>query len=673
MEQIRNIGIIAHIDAGKTTLTERILYYAHKIHRMGEVHDGAATMDFMPEEQERGITIASACITCQWDGATINVIDTPGHVDFTIEVERSLRVLDGVVAVFCGVGGVQPQSETVWRQSEKFNIPKLAFINKMDRPGADFPAVLKSMAQRLGAVPLPVCIPSGSGETFNGIIDLLAMEHLSFDQASQGADITRRPLSEEEAATAQPYREHLIEALADHSDAVLDDYLQGKPLDQALLRKIIAAGVKQNQWVPVFAGSALRNSGVQPLMDAIVDFLPNPLESWEFSGHSHLSEDIAPLLQPEPDAGLAALVFKVTVENSRPLAFTRIYAGTLKAGDMLHNATRNVDERAAKLFHLEARRREPSESAGPGEIVAISGMNKARTGDTLCPKGKHFLLEDITALEPVLTIALEPRNTEEGDKLDEALARFLIEDPTLSLEVDEASGHRNVSGMGELHLDVLLDRIKREYNIAPRAGQPTVIRKETVTREAEAASVFERELGNAMHHGEVGVKVTPGPRGQGNSVDIAAPEAGDCPAALIDAVREGLIDTLQSGALGYAVDDVQVTVTHLARKQGVSSAIGFHMAAGAALREALEQAGPACLEPLMDVNINVPEAHLGDVIGLISSKSGRVESVDDAPGGKLIAAIMPLRATFGFSTNLRSASQGRAGLTMQFREFDLAN
>ena len=673
MQQIRNIGIIAHIDAGKTTLTERILYYAHKIHRMGEVHDGAATMDFMPEEQERGITIASACITCEWNGAVINVIDTPGHVDFTIEVERSLRVLDGVVAVFCGVGGVQPQSETVWRQSEKFNIPKLAFINKMDRPGADFASVLTSMAERLGARPLPVCIPAGSGDDFSGVIDLLVMEHLTFDQANQGAEITRRPLTEAETATASPWRERLIEALADHSDTLLDAYLQGQPLDPDLLRNLIAAGTKQNDWVPVFAGSALRNSGVQPVMDAIVNFLPNPLESWEFSGHSHLSEDIAPLLQPEPAAGLAALVFKVTVENNRPLAFTRIYAGTLTAGDMIHNATRNLDERAAKLFHLEARRREPSENAGPGEIVAISGLNKARTGDTLCARGKHFLLEDITALEPVMTIALEPRNTEEGDKLDEALTRFLIEDPTLSLEVDESSGHRNVSGMGELHLDVLLDRIKREYNIAPRAGRPTVICKETITLQTEIASIFERELGGTTHHGELGLTVMPAPRGQGNSIEIGAPEAGDYPAAFLDAVREGLTDTLQSGALGYSVDDVQVKVTRLARKQGVSSAIGFHMAAGAALREALEQAGPTTLEPLMDVSISVPENHLGDVIGLVSSKSGRVEAVDDIPGGKLIAAVMPLRATFGFSTNLRSASQGRAGLTMQFREFDIAN
>ena len=672
MEEIRNIGIIAHIDAGKTTLTERILYYTHKIHRMGEVHDGAATMDFMPEEQERGITIASACISCAWNGATVNIIDTPGHVDFTIEVERSLRVLDGVVAVFCGVGGVQPQSETVWRQSEKFNIPKLAFVNKMDRPGADFEAVLKSMAERLGARPLPVCIPAGSGDTFSGVIDLVAGEHLSFDQASQGAEITRRPLTEDEAAAARPFYERLIEALADHSDAVLDAYLQGKALDPALLRKIIAAGTKQNQWTPVFAGSALRNSGVQPLMDGIVDFLPNPLEAWEISGRSHLSEDAARLLQPEAQADLAALVFKVVVEASRPLSFVRIYAGTLKVGDMVHNATRGLDERAAKLFHLEARRREPLESVGPGEIAAVSGLHKARTGDTLCAKGHHFLLEDITALEPVMTIALEPRNTEEGDKLDEALGRFLIEDPTLSLEVDESSGHRNVSGMGELHLEVLLERIQREYSIAPRAGRPTVIRKETVTQAGEAVYIFERELGNTMHHGEVGVNVAPAPRGSGNAVEVAAPEAGDFPAALIDAVREGLTDTLQSGALGYSVDDVTVTVTHLARKHGVSSPIGFHMAAGAALREALEKAAPACLEPLMDVSISVPEAHLGDVIGLIASKSGRVEAVDDTPGGKLIAAIMPLRATFGFSTNLRSASQGRAGMTMQFREFDLA-
>ena len=673
MEQLRNIGIIAHIDAGKTTLTERILYYTHKIHRMGEVHDGAATMDFMPEEQERGITIASACITCEWNGTTINIIDTPGHVDFTIEVERSLRVLDGVVAVFCGVGGVQPQSETVWRQSEKFNIPKLAFINKMDRPGADFAAVLKEMVNKLGASPLPVCVPCGSGETFSGVIDVIDMVQLSFDEESQGAVVTKRPLTPEETDYALPWRERLLEALADHNDIILDNYLQGKEQDPALLRKVIADGAKRNAWTPVFAGSALRNAGVQPVLDAVINWLPDPKEAWEFSACGHLSEDIASRLRPDPASALAALVFKVTVENSRALAFTRIYAGTLKAGDMVHNATKNLDERAAKLFHLEARRREASESVGPGEIVAVYGLNKARTGDTLCAKGEHFLLEDISAQKPVITMALEPKNTEEGEKLDEALARFLIEDPTLSLEVDEASGQRNVSGMGELHLEVLLDRIKREYSISPRAGQPMVVCKETAAAQGEATAVFERELGNIMHHGEVGVRVTPAPRGQGNEVIMDAPEAADFPPALLAAAREGINDTLQSGALGYNVEDVTVAITHLARKQGVSSPVGFHMAAGAALREALEKAGPTRLEPLMDVSISTPEAHLGDIIGLIASKFGRVEDVEDTPGGKLIAAIMPLRGTFGFSTSLRSASQGRAGLSMRFREFDIAN
>ncbi len=670
--QVRNIGIIAHIDAGKTTLTERMLFYTRKIHRMGEVHEGTATMDYLPEEQERGITISSACTTCLWNGMTVNVIDTPGHVDFTIEVERSLRVLDGAVGVFCGVSGVEPQSETVWRQSEQFGVPKIAFVNKMDRPGADFSAVLEAMRLRLGANPLPVVIPLGAAEEFRGVIDLVRLERLEFDQASQGAEVTRTALDPEEAALAAPWRERMLETLAESDEAFLESYLQGDT-PEAVVDAAIRRATLARQVTPVLAGSALRNTGVQPLLDAVCAYLPSPADV-----PPPLATDpdgTVRALSTEPGAPFTGLVFKVLMDGGRKLAFVRLYAGSLHEGDACRNVTRGETERISRLYRLHADRREQLEEAVAGDIVAVVGLRGVSTGDTVAAMGQKQVLERITAYEPVISLALEPRNGDEGKILDDALHRFTIEDPTLSVSLDEGSGHRIVSGMGELHLDVVLERIRREYAIAPRAGNPQVIKRETVSRPGTGEALFERELGSVFHHGGVSLSVTPLPRGEGQrilfgeEVETLSPPL---PPALRQAAVQGVEDALLSGPLtGYPVQDVEILITAVQRKESVSTPAGFQMAAGMAVRQALEAARPLALEPLMAVEISLPEEWLGSAISLFGARGGKVENLEDRAGLKCVQGLAPLSRLFGFSTSLRSATQGRAGLVMRFEKFDI--
>ena len=494
-QAVRNIGVIAHIDAGKTTLSERMLFYTRKIHRMGEVHDGTATMDYLPEEQERGITITSACTTCEWNGTTVNIIDTPGHVDFTIEVERSLRVLDGAVGVFCAVGGVEPQSETVWRQSEHFGVPKLAFVNKMDRIGADFSAVLKSMQTRLGANPLPVVIPVGAAETFQGVIDLVTLERLDFDESDQGQTWTRSPLTEADAELAAPWREQMLERLAENDDTFLEQYLGGE-YTETDIRSAIRRATLARRVTPVLSGSALKNTGVQPLLDAVIAYLPAPADLPPVTAHN--PEDGTDGTIPcDPALPFTGLVFKVMMDGGRKLALVRLYAGTLKEGDPCRNVTQRADERISRLYRLHADRREQVDAAKAGDIVAVIGLRSARTGDTVGAPGSKLLLESIEAYQPVISLAIEPRNADEGKALDEALDRFSLEDPTLTVAIDEGSGHRIVSGMGELHLDVILERIRREYGIAPRVGQPQVIRRETPKRTASATASSARKRTSA--------------------------------------------------------------------------------------------------------------------------------------------------------------------------------
>ncbi len=669
LELLRNIGIIAHIDAGKTTLSERILFYTQKIHRMGEVHDGTATMDFMPEEQERGITIASACTTCTWGRHTVNIIDTPGHVDFTIEVERSLRVLDGAVGVFCAVGGVEPQSETVWRQSEKFGVPKLAFVNKMDRLGADFEATLDAMRTRLGAVPLPLVVPMGQGETFEGLVDVVTREVLTFPADAHDRSYARAPVEGESARLCEVWRERMLETLAENDEGIVDRYLGGEELAPEEIRAAIRRVTLARSLVPVFAGSALHNTGVQPLLDGVCAYLPSPVDAAPVRGLDR-SEGRRVVVSPEPKAPLAALVFKVVMEGSRKVALVRLYAGTLCEGDTCRNVTREVDERVSKLFRLHAGRREQIEEAFAGDIVGVMGLRAARTGDTIAAAERPVLLENIAAYRPVISLAMEPRNTEEGEKLDEVLERLCLEDPTLAVEQDEGTGQRILSGMGELHLEVVLERIRREYGVSPRVGNPQVVFQETVSGTGEGAGEFDRELGDQPHYGQVSLRVTARERDKGNRVRFGMATEG-WPQAWVDSVAQGVVDSLQSGVIkGYPVQDVDVEVVSMQRRDGASSPAGYHMAAVAAVKAAMQSAGPVLLEPIMAVEISVPEAHLGASIGQLGSRGGKVENMFDRGGQKVVQGLAPLAGLFGFSTALRSATQGRAGLVMRFERFD---
>lgn len=681
IERIRNIGIIAHIDAGKTTLSERILFYSRKIHRMGEVHDGAATMDYMPEEQQRGITIMSACTSCQWRGHAINLVDTPGHVDFTIEVERALRVLDGAVGVFCAVGGVEPQSETVWHQSETFGVPKIAFVNKMDRIGADFEAVIAALRSRLQAPAVAVTIPLGQGEQFRGVLDLVRQETLTFAEADQGQTVTRLPFTAAEAALAEPWRETLLERLAEADATFMELYLTAledknttfsvEDILAALRRATLA-----RTFTPVLCGAALRNMGVQPLLDAICDCLPSPLDVPPPKGHTNDGTDV--LVPADPNAPAAALVFKILMENGRKLTFLRLYAGRLREGDNLRNASRNTDDRLGRLFRLHADRREQIREACAGDIVAAVGLRSAHTGETYTARNRPLVFESIVPYAPVITLVLEPRNADEGKILDEALARYAEEDPTLLVRQDAETGSRTVSGMGELHLDVLQERLRREYSIAPRAGNPQVVLRETARREADAAADFDRELGKERHQGHVALHVAPLPRGAGNTVTVgdflpadAAEARKILPPALLEAALEGVRDALQCGDLtGYPVVDVAVTLTDVDRQEGLTTIPGCRMAAVQALRQALAAAAPVALEPIMRLELLVPEDVLGATIGLFTASGGKVDALEARQDRKLLVGTAPLRKLFGFSTALRSATQGRAGLVMAFDRFD---
>jgi elongation factor G len=674
--KLRNIGIIAHIDAGKTTLTERILFYTRKIHRMGEVHEGTATMDFMPEEQERGITITSACTTCHWKDRVINIIDTPGHVDFTIEVERSLRVLDGAVGVFCAVAGVEPQSETVWRQSEQFGVPKLAFVNKMDRPGADFDRTVQAIRTRLGANAVPVTIPVGSGADFSGVIDLIRAKVLSFSEDDEGMTVSESAPEGDLKEACSKARDHMLESLADVDDVFMEKYLEGSVTEDDI-RSAMRRAVLARTFTPVLAGSALGNKGVQPLLDAICDFLPSPCDLPPVKGLDAKGESVSvPLTEDGPFVGL---VFKVVMEDGRKTAFLRVYSGRFDEGDSLTNVNRGKDDRVGRIYRLHADHREQLKSASAGDIVAVVGLRSAHTGETYA-KGIDVRLEAIESYAPVITLALEPRNADEGKVLDEALARYTEEDPTLLSHFDEETGMRTISGMGELHLDVTLERMRREYHISPRVGAPEVIMRETITGTGEGDCVFDRELGKVQHFGHVSVSVAPRPRGAGNTVKPGSFLPEDKIAAakviqkeLLAAALEGATDALQSGDLtGYPVVDVAVTITGIERRDGVASEPGCRMAAAQALKQALAAASPVILEPVMNVTISCPEAELGSAISLFGTLGGKIDEMEDNSGQKVVHGTASLRKLFGFSTKLRSATQGRAGLVMSFSRFDRA-
>lgn len=672
---LRNIGIIAHIDAGKTTLTERILFYTRKIHRMGEVHEGTATMDFMPEEQERGITISSACTTCLWKERVVNIIDTPGHVDFTIEVERCLRVLDGAVGVFCAVSGVEPQSETVWRQSEQFGVPKIAFVNKMDRPGADFDGTMAAIRQRLGANPVAVTIPVGAGDSFRGVIDLVHETFLTFSSEDEGQSVSSEPLAGELAELAAPYREKLLDAASDADDDFLESYLAGSVSVENLV-KALRRGTLARKFTPVLAGSALRNTGVQPLLDAICDLLPSPMDMPPAAGTDRKGLPVA--VPADPKAPFVGLVFKVVMEDGRKTAFLRVYAGAFSEGDSLRNINQGKEDRVGRIYQLHADHREQLKRAETGFIVAVVGLRSAHTGETYTSAGFDVRLESIESYAPVITLALEPLNADEGKILDEALTRYCEEDPTLVARTDEESGMRTISGMGELHLSVVLERMHREYGISPRTGAPQVILRETITKPAEASFTFDRELGKVPHFGCVSLSVAPRARNSGNLVATGdflpkdkAAAANVIQRQFVEASLEGVKDCLQSGNLtGYPVVDTAVTITGIERRDGVTTVPGCHMAAVQALKQALSLASPVALEPIMRVTISVPESELGATISLFGTLGGRIDDMEDHSGQKCVHGTAPLRQLFGFSTRLRSATQGRAGMVTTFDRFD---
>ena len=670
VDRLRNIGIIAHIDAGKTTFTERLLFYSGITHRMGEVHDGDSQMDYLPQERERGITITAAVTQFPWLGAEIHLVDTPGHVDFTIEVERSLRVLDGAVAIFCGVGGVEPQSEVVWRQADRHGIPRLAFVNKLDRPGADFDRVLADMARKLSARGVPVTIPLFEDGAFAAVADLLAMERATFSQEDQGATVSRAPLSAADALACAGYREALLEAAADADDAVAERFLGGGEIPLPILRAAIRKGTLSGKIFPVYAGSALRNRGVQPAMDGIVHFLPSPAEVPPARGDDPRT-GVPATREPLPTAPFSALVFKVVQEEGRRTVYLRVYSGKIAEGDTVRNAATGEKEKVARLFRMHAGKKERIEEARAGDIAAARGIRTARTGDTLCDPAEPIVYESIEVRKPVVSVVVEPKTVREMDRLREILCHMTDEDPTLSFRDDADTGQILLSGMGELHLEVVLDRLSRDHGMAVRKGNPQVVYRETVAATGTAESVFEREIAERLVKVATVVTISPAPRGSGIRISDGYRLLG-LPPETADGVEMGLREAAFFGALGYPVDDVTVEVPRLEFLSGVPSPMAAKVAAAKAFQEAYEKGRPFLLEPVMAVEVSVPDEFLGGVIGDVNARRGKVTSVDRRPEGSLLSAQVPLKEMFGYVTALRSLSQGRGNYTMKFSHYDRA-
>jgi elongation factor G len=669
IKDIRNIGIIAHIDAGKTTVTERILYYTGRSHKIGEVHDGEAIMDWMPDEQERGITITSAVTTCHWKDNEIHIIDTPGHVDFTIEVERSLRILDGAIGVFSAVEGVEPQSETVWRQADKYHVPKIAFINKMDRIGADFFGTVAMMRERLTANPLILQLPVGQEEKFEGVIDLLQMQQIQWDEESLGATYQFGAISAEHLDKAMEYREKILEIAAEFDDELMEAYLSEMPLDPHRILGAIRKATTNLQLVPVLCGSALRNKGIQPLLDAIVQFLPSPIDIPPIRGTHPESGEIIEC-KAKDSGPLAALIFKVAMIEARKLSFVRIYSGKIKAGSEVYNPSLKKKEKLARLLQMHANKRERIESAGAGSIVGVVGLKESSTGETLCSAEHPVILEKIEFYEPVISVAVEPKTHVDQEKLEEVLQKFLAEDPTLRFRKDEDTAQTILSGMGELHLEIITSRMQREFNTNVNVGKPQVVYRETIASSAEATAVFDKEIAGQRHFGEVTILVSPLPRGTGNLFSSKIPEEM-LAEVFIAAIKKGAIESLESGSLmGYPVVDIEITLGGVNHKDSLSTELAYTVSASMACKEALARANPYLLEPIMVVEVLVPEAFTGEVIGDLNARGGRIESIDHKMGTQVIKATVPLSRMFGYSTSLRSATQGRGTFTMQFARFD---
>ncbi len=666
---IRNIGIIAHIDAGKTTVTERVLYYTGRSHKIGEVHDGEAVMDWMVDEQERGITITSAVTTCQWKGKDIQVIDTPGHVDFTIEVERSLRVLDGAVGVFCAVGGVEPQSETVWRQADRYKVPKIAFINKMDRIGADFFNVVQMMRDRLQAHPLILHIPVGAEDNFSGTIDLIRMEQIRWDDDTLGASYSTGEIDSDLKEETQTYREQLLETLAEVDDDILEAYLGEETIDTETILNAIRKATIDLKILPVLCGSALKNKGIQPLLDAIVQFLPSPLDVPAITG-VNLENDEAYVCKPDEKAPLAALIFKVSMMEGRKLSYVRVYSGKLNAGSDVYNPSRKKKEKLSRILKMHANKRERVDSVGPGAIVGVVGLKESSTGETLCNQDHQVMLEKIDFYEPVISVAVEPKTHSDQEKLQQVLEKFIAEDPTLCVREDEDTGQTILSGMGELHLEIITSRMQREFNTKVNVGKPQVVYRETIESRASGHGVFDKEIAGSRHFGEIDLELIPLDRGSGNRIESRLDEE-TLPPAMVQAVEKGVIESLESGIImGYPVVDVKAVLKGAGSKDSNGTELAFVVAASMAVREALSAGSSFLLDPIMAVEVIAPDDFIGDVIGDLNARGGKIESIDSRPGVQTIKATVPLAKMFGYSTNLRSATQGRGTFSMQFCCFD---
>ena len=669
LEKTRNIGIMAHIDAGKTTTTERILYYTGVTYKMGEVHEGTAVMDWMPQEQERGITITSAATTCLWKDYRINIIDTPGHVDFTIEVERSLRVLDGAVAVFDAVAGVEPQSETVWRQANKYNVPRIAFINKMDRVGADFFMSVNSMIERLGAKPIPVQIPVGKEEAFKGTIDLINMKACIFDNEALGAKFVEADIPQEFLPQAIEHREKMIESLADFDEVIMDKYLSGEDIDAGIIKAALRRGTVELRITPVICGSAFKNKGVQQLLDAIIDYLPCPLDILSIRGTDpHTGKEVgrkASVSEP-----FSALAFKIMSDPFvGQLTFIRVYSGVMSTGSYVYNATKDVKERVGRLLKMHANKREDIKEIYAGDIAAVVGLKSTLTGDTLCNEDHPVILEAMEFPAPVISVAIEPKTKADQEKLSISLSKLAQEDPSFKVSYNEETGQTIISGMGELHLEIIVDRLLREFKVGANVGKPQVAYRETIRKKTKAEGKYIRQSGGRGQYGHVYIEIEPLEPGK-NFEFVNKIVGGTIPREYIPAVEKGIKEALENGVLaGYPVVDVKVTLFDGSYHEVDSSEMAFKIAGSMAFKSAAGKAAPVLLEPIMNIEVVTPDEYMGDVIGDLNSRRGKIHTMTQRAKSQVISAEVPLSSMFGYATDLRSKTQGRATYTMQFSHY----
>ena len=672
LERTRNIGIMAHIDAGKTTTTERILYYTGVLHRMGEVHDGAATMDWMEQEKERGITITSAATTCFWRDHYVNIIDTPGHVDFTIEVERSLRVLDGAVALFCSVGGVEPQSETVWRQADKYGVPRIAFVNKMDRVGADFLGAVQMMKDRLGANAVPVHLPVGEGDIFTGIIDLISMKARIFHEESNGMTWDDIAIPHDLQKLAAEYRTKMLEAVSDEDDSLLEKYLEGKEITPAEIISVLRRACLKTSIVPVLCGSSFKNKGVQMLLDAVVDFLPSPLDinKGEISGHHPNLKDVI-VRKVADDEKFTALAFKIMTDPFvGRLTYFRIYTGSVKAGSYLYNSSSDRKERLGRVLRMHANHREDVDEGFSGDILAAIGFKNMRTGDTLCEEDDPIILEKMIFPEPVIHQAIEPKTKADQEKMGEAMQKLSEEDPTFRVSTNEETGQTIIGGMGELHLEIIVDRMKREFKVEANVGRPQVAYKETIRKKVQAEGKFIRQSGGKGQFGHVWIELEPNEKGKGYEFEDAI-VGGTVPREFIKPVSVGIQEAMKNGILaGYPVEDVKVKLFDGSYHDVDSSEMAFKIAGSIAFQAGAKKANPVILEPIMAVEVVTPEEYLGDVMGDLNSRRGKIEGITPRKDAHVVKATVPLSEMFGYATTMRSMTQGRALYTMQFSHYD---